>query len=419
MQLYHRPNCRLCNSANVELAVKLEPIPLAEAYSDSPEAAANIPRFPVDLYFCKDCGHVQQLDVVGADALWGNYSYFSGAAKGMPEHFAEIAQWLLADYTLPPNSLVIDIGSNDGSLLLPFRQAGFRVLGVDPASAAAAEAEKRGVPTIVASMRLPLAQDIRKKQGAAQIVCMFNAFAHMDNLQEIAACVAYLLAEDGVFVFEAQYLADILEKKLIATIFHEHMSHHSVTALKPFFERHGLELIDVRRAPIQHGSIIGIVQHKNGPYQKKASVAELLAQEQAAGQDRIDALQAFSTHVQNARQKIRAWAQARKREGAKLAAYGAARSGPTLIAQLGLNDLLSVVFDDNPMKVGRYTSGDGLYIAPTRELYEKMPPYTVILAWVHAAKIIQDNQEYLARGGAFVVLCPEPRLVDKNGEHVL
>lgn len=419
MRVYHRSTCRLCNSKNIKLAVKLAPIPLAEAYCMTADEGKKVPLFPVDVYMCCDCGHIQQLDVVDAKSLWSRYTYFSGSAKGMPEHFAEVAAHVLEEYPTPQDSLVIDIGSNDGSLLRPFQVAGYRVLGIDPAEPAAAEANRRGIPTINAPMTLDLAKRIRKEHGPAHLVFIFNAFAHMDNLQEIADCVATLLHEDGIFVFESQYIADIIEKRLIATIFHEHMSHHSVVALVPFLTQHGMTMLDICRVPIQHGSIIGVAQLENGPHEVRPTVEAFLNMERERGLDKINALYAFADDIAVMRKKLHSWVQSRLKEGASFAGYGAARSGPTLITQLGLENVLQCIFDDHPQKVGRFTSGEGTRIVPVHELYTRMPTYTVILAWVHAAKIIQEHHEYLERGGSFVVLCPQPRIVNRNGEIIL
>jgi predicted TPR repeat methyltransferase len=167
---------------------------------------------------------------------------------------------------------VIDIGSNDGSLLRPFKDAGHRVLGIDPATEIARQATTAGIETIPELMSIELAKQIRDKHGPAQIVCMFNAFAHADNMGEIAESIRTMLAPDGLFFFEAQYLLDIIDRVLIATIFHEHMSHHSVKALTVFLGRHGMELVDVERVPIQHGSLIGTVQIKGGKYAVRESV---------------------------------------------------------------------------------------------------------------------------------------------------
>ena len=199
----HRETCRLCDSANVELVVKLEPIPLSENYCSDSEAGLNAPRYPVDLYMCRDCGHVHQLDVVDSKSLWENYTYYSGDAQGMPEHFNQVANEIIEEFSPNNGSLVIDIGSNDGSLLRPFKDGGYRVLGIDPATEIARIATQMGLETIPELMTLKLAQEIKIKHGLAKIICMFNAFAHADNMSEIANSIRVMLDKDGVFIFES------------------------------------------------------------------------------------------------------------------------------------------------------------------------------------------------------------------------
>lgn len=417
--VFHRTTCRLCDSPNVERVVKLEPIPLSENYCDDPAIGRSAARYPVDLYMCADCGHVHQLDVVDSKSLWENYTYYSGDANGMPEHFNQVAEKVIRTQQPPPGSLVIDIGSNDGSLLRPFKQAGYRVLGIDPAKLIARQATEAGIETYPELMSLALAQEIRAERGPAHVVCMFNAFAHADNMGEIADSIRTLLAPEGIFVFEAQYLLDIIDRVLIASIFHEHMSHHSVKALTLFFDRHGLELIDVERVPIQHGSIVGTVQLKGGTRNVQNSVGNMLALELERGLDKLQTLRDFGSRLARLRDRTVALVREWKASNAKIAGYGAARSGPTLIAQLGLGGAIEYIVDDHPQKTGKYSSGDGIPIVPTSELCRRMPDYTIILAWVHARKIIESNQEYLNRGGHFVVLCPETRIVCREKDQSL
>jgi 2-polyprenyl-3-methyl-5-hydroxy-6-metoxy-1,4-benzoquinol methylase len=413
VNIHHRDTCRLCESPNVELVVALEPIPLAENYTTDSATAKGAPRFPVDLYMCADCGHVQQLDVVDSESLWENYTYYSGDAKGMPEHFNQVAANVLHRCQPPPGSLVIDIGSNDGSLLRPFKEAGLRVLGIDPAKAVAQQATAGGIPTIPDLMSLDLARKIREQYGPAHVICAFNVFAHADNLGEMAESVRTMLAPDGLFFFEAQYLLDIIDGVLIATIFHEHMSHHSVNPMIRFLERHGLELIAAERAPIQHGALIGTVQVKHGKRAVEGSVRELLTLEAERRLGELDTLRQFGNRLKQLKERVSGLVQEWKRENAAIAGYGAARSGPTLISQLGLDGMIEYIVDDHPQKVGKYSSGDGIPIVPTAELCRRMPDYTIILAWVHAKKIIESNPEYLDKGGDFIVLCPELRVVSK------
>ncbi|UTD30504.1 class I SAM-dependent methyltransferase [Bradyrhizobium sp. WD16] len=411
-----RQTCRLCNSRNVERVVELAPIPLSENYSLDRTQAANAPRFPVDVYMCADCGHVQQLDVIDAKILWDSYTYYSGSAKGMPEHFRQVADKAILTAKPPAGGLVIDIGSNDGSLLKPFKEAGYRVLGVDPAVDAAQRANDAGIPTITSLMTRDLARQIREEHGPAHIICAFNVFAHADDLGEMADCVRIMLAPGGLFFFEAQYLLDIVDGLLIATLFHEHLSHHSVKPLVRFLDSHGLELIAAERAPIQHGSLIGTVQLKGAQRPVENSVRQLLALEAERRLDKLDTLRAFDTKVKLLRERTSELVAKWKAEGATVAGYGAARSGPTLIIQLGLSGSIDFIVDDHPQKVGKFASGDGTLVLPTSELMSRMPDYTVILAWVHSKKIIESNQDYLAKGGRFVVLCPETRVVGKDGD---
>ncbi|MEP2472499.1 class I SAM-dependent methyltransferase [Roseobacter sp.] len=416
---YLRKTCRLCNSSEVTQVVALEPIPLSEGYMADPNAAQAAERFPVDVYMCATCGHVQQLDVIASDVLWDSYTYYSGDAKGMPEHFATVSQRIAARVDLPQDALVVDIGSNDGSLLKPFKERGCRVLGVDPAKDVAAKANADGIPTFDTFMTANLAQRIRKEHGPAQVVCAFNVFAHADDLGEMVDCVHEMLGPDGLFFFEAQYLLDIIDGVLIATIFHEHMSHHSVKPLASFLDRHGLELIAIDRARIQHGSMIGTVQRKGAGRPVEASVHETIALEDARALDQVTTLNAFGADVRALRDSTAALAAQWKADGKRIAAFGAARSGPTLMAQFGLRDMIEFIVDDHPQKVGLCSSGDGVPIRPTADLTKEMPDYCVILAWVHAEKIIETNREYLERGGRFVVLCPQTRVVAASGDVAL
>jgi len=332
----------------------------------------------------------------------------------MLEHFREVADRLIQTYNPIYGSLIVDIGSNDGTLLRQFKDAGYRVLGIDPAREIANKATKSGIETIPELMTKDLAQKILLERGPAQIVCMFNAFAHADNMGEIAEGIRSLLAPDGIFVFEAQYLLDIIDRMLIATIFHEHISHHSLTALTPFFKHHDLELISVERVPIQHGSLIGVVQIKGGGRTVSQSVDKLLNLESSVSLDKIETLNTFAERLTQLRQRIEGLVAKWRHDKATVAGYGAARSGPTLISQLGLTGGIQFIVDDHPRKVNRYSSGDGIPILPTVELCRRMPEFTVILAWVHSDKIIESNREYLDRGGQFVVLCPEARIVSKD-----
>lgn len=408
---FHRSQCRLCSSANVELVIALEPVPLAEKYS-LPGESHVAETYPLDVYMCKDCGHVQLLDVIDSDTLWDDYTYHSGQTQGIIDHFKDVAQEIVQKFQPAPGSLVIDIGSNDGSLLRPFKDAGFKVLGIDPARQIAAKATASGIETLPELMTVELADKIRAERGPASVITAFNVFAHADDMGSIAEGIRRMLAPDGVFFFEAQYLMDIVDKMLLGTIFHEHMSHHSLKPMQAFLARHGLELIDVKRVNIQKGSIIGTVQLRGAARQVQPAVHELLALEKEKKLDEVETVKGFATRLEANKKKMVALLREWKAQGKKVAAYGAARSGPTFIVQFGLGDSLEYILDDHPQKVNKLSPGDRIPVVPTSELSVRRPDYVVILAWVHAKKIIANNRKFLEEGGAFVVLCPDVQIVD-------
>ncbi|GAB6039367.1 methyltransferase domain-containing protein [Endothiovibrio diazotrophicus] len=412
---FRRSTCRLCGSPNVELVVKLEPIPVAENYCDSEAEGKAAERYPVDLYMCGDCRHVQQLDVLDCDTLWADYSYHSGHAKGMPEHFEWVVNKVLGTYGPKKSSLVVDVGSNDGSMLRFFKNAGYEVLGIDPAVEIANAATASGIETIPSGLTGELASEVVRERGRAGVVCAFNSFAHVDDLGAMTDAIRSMTDDDGVFIFEAQYLRDVVEGLLVGTIFHEHMSHHSVIPMIAFLDRHGLELIDVEKVAVQHGSIIGTAQVKGGARTPAPSVKAMVEAEREFGLDKPSVIADFGVRLSDLRLRASGLLSTLKRRGEVIAGYGAARSGPTLISQLGLAGILEFVVDDHPQKVGKYTSGDGLEILPTAALLERMPKYTVILAWVHEKRIIENNKEYMENGGHFVVLCPELKVVGIDG----
>jgi len=317
------------------------------------------------------------------------------------------------------NSLVVDVGSNDGSMLKCFKRQGLRVLGIDPVKEIAQKANAAGIKTLPQILTPVLAQQIREQYGPASIITAFNVFAHADDMAGMAESISHMLADDGVFLFEVHYLLDLIDNMLLGTIFHEHLCHHSVKPMKQFLKRHGMELIDIERVTIQRGSIIGTVQKIGGPYSVLPSVERLLDLEKERKLDRLETVKDFSNRLKRMKEQtatlIRQW----KDQGASIAAYGAARSGPTFIAQLGLDDVISFICDNHPQKVHKYFPSRHIPVVPTEELYKRMPDYVIILAWIHAQKIIAENKKYLEEGGHFVVCWPDIQVIGAEHEILL
>ncbi|KZN70570.1 class I SAM-dependent methyltransferase [Pseudoalteromonas luteoviolacea] len=408
-----RDNCRLCLSTDVPVAIPFAATPLAEKYvSDlnSPQA----PALPVDLYICNDCGHVQILDVVDPTYLWADYTYHSGQTQGIVNHFKEVSEMVLDLYGPFEKQFAIDVGSNDGTFLKCFKQKGFKVLGIDPASAIAAKATSEGIETIADLMTEEKGKFISEQYGTADLVTAFNVFAHADEMIDLLKGITKVLDKDGLFVFEVSYLKDIIDKMLIGTIFHEHLCNHSLQPLVKFLAAEGLEVIHVEHVSIQGGSIIGFAQHKGATRKIQPSVAAMLESEEAANLHSMEAMNSFVARLNSMKQEVKAFADSALSNNGIIAGYGAARSGPMLVTQFELGNQISEIYDDHPQKVGKYTPGDHILVKATSALNETQPNLVVILAWIHAKAIVKKHVDYLENGGQFLTLTPTVQLITKE-----
>ena len=408
--------CRLCNASKLARVVDLQPIPLSENYFSDRAKSKSAKKFPIDLYMCEACGHVQHVDIINPKVLWNDYTYFSAGSAGMIEHFDKVAKYLIKKVSPEKSSLIVDIGSNDGSFLRSFKDRGFNVCGIDPADQAAKRANDQGITTLIEIFDFNSAKTVSDQFGKASIITAFNVFAHADNLTEMVKAAKSLLSNNGIFVFEAQYLADVVKKNLVATIFHEHISHHSVTPLRDFFDRMGMELIFIKHDDdIQHGSIIGGAQIKGQARKVGKSVSDFVNFEKKTKLNELNTIKDFGRRLTQQKKVVEKFAQFEKSIGKRFAGFGAARSAPTLISQFGISEHIDFIVDDGVAKVNMYSPGDGILVKDSHHLYKLMPQYTFILAWVHAFKIIEKHEKYLMAGGAFILLSPDIKLVTQAG----
>ena len=233
---YRRVDCRLCGGRDLRLVFSLNPTPPANAFLDKPDYDSREERYPLDLFFCLSCNHVQLLDVVDPEVLFRNYVYVSGTSQSFVNHFDEYASTVIDKFGIPTNSLILDIGSNDGTLLQKFKDRKMRVLGIDPATDIASVASDAGIDTWPLFFSPKVANEILEKIGHPEVVTANNVFAHSDELSSILSGIKMLLRPNSIFVFEVSYLLDVFEKNLFDTIYHEHLAYHSVGPLVKFFD---------------------------------------------------------------------------------------------------------------------------------------------------------------------------------------
>ena len=405
-----RETCRLCDARDLTLVLSLGETPLANAFVRPEQRGQPQPRFPLDVHVCLACGHAQLLDVVDPELLFRDYVYVSATSPVFVEHFRRYAETMRATARLSRGSTVIEIGSNDGTMLRCFQDAGMRVLGIDPARAIAAAATAGGIETRPVFFDAALARDLRRDGWEAALITANNVFAHADDLGGIADGVAHLLAPDGLFAFEVSYLLDVVDHVLFDTIYHEHLSYHTVKPLVGFFERHGLQLIEVQRVSPHGGSLRGIAQRRGGSRRVHPSVEAAIREETARGLHAPAAFRALAQRIGQIKIELTALLRERKAQGHRIAGFGAPAKATTLLYHFGIGpETLDYIVDDSPWKQGRYTPGHHIPVVPAAWLYDAAhrPDDVLVLAWNFAESILRAHQAFHASGGHFIIPLPQ------------
>ena len=408
IQCIRRSTCRLCNSGELEPVIQLTPTPPANAFVTSSRVKIKQPVFPLDIFFCRSCDHVQLLDVIDPHFLFSDYVYVSGTSSVMVQHFQRYASEAINRFKPKLGGLVVDIGSNDGTLLSFFRNAGMSILGIDPAREIVKEANKNGIETIEGFFNQPLAEKILASKGRASIITANNVFAHADNLESIIQGVRSLLTSDGVFIFEVSYLADVIDKTLFDTIYHEHLSYHSVGPLRRFFAKHGMNLFAACRVGTHGGSLRGFCQLADGPHSDDGTVSELIAAERIQALHKVETFSNFGRRIEELKYELNTLLKQLKSEGKKIAGYGAPAKATTLMYHFDVGrEVVDFIVDDNPLKQGLYSPGRHISIVSSSEIEKQSPNFLLVLAWNFADAIISNNQSYQKKGGQFVVPLPK------------
>jgi len=402
----------MCDSTDLELILELAPTPPGDHYVTAEALHVPQPVYPMTLVMCGQCGLAQLPDVVDPEILYRDYIYNTSISLGLVRHFEGYAESVLARTAAPADSLVVDIGSNDGTLLRAFKSRGMRVLGVDPAREVARKATEAGLETVNAFFDSALADDLRRDHGPAAIVTANNVFANVDDLQDFIDGVGRLLAPGGVFVFETGYFPDLVRDSIIDNIYQEHLSYYSVKPLQKFFPRHGMQLVAVEHEPTKGGSIRGFVQLEQAAGTLSSGMlVNLVQQETAGGFDRADELQHFSGRIGALRGNLLALVDDLRSRGCTLAGYGASVGVTTLLYYFNLGDALSYLVDDNPVRHGRFTPGHHIPVLPSDALYDRKPDHVLLLAWRYAQPIMSRHVAYRQAGGRFILPLPEIAVV--------
>jgi len=412
----HKTDCRLCGSTSLEHVLPIKPSAIGDAFVPLERLSEPQDLYPLDCYLCLDCGHLQNLDVVDPDILFRDYTYRTSVSLGLVEHFKRYAHSVVSSLSIPTGSLVVEMGSNDGSLLKAFKNEGMRVQGVDPARDIAAAATADGIPTIPDFFTSALASRIKSEQGEAKLFCANNVFAHIDNMSDVVKGIRLLLADDGAFVFEVSYIVDMIDNMVFDTIYHEHVSHHALIPLETFLNRHDMTLFHVERTGTKGGSIRAFAQPKSTATRPRSrELSKLIAEEERRGITKPKIYRDWFEEIERCRRHVLAYLDTAIADGKLIAAYGASTTTTTLLYHFELESRVKFIVDDNALKQGLYSPGAHIPVLPSSELATRKPDIVVILAWIYAEPILKRNQAYLEAGGRFLLPLPEPKVVDRSG----
>ena len=407
----HRDDCRLCGSTKFELVLPILPSAIGDAFVSKDQLDVKQDLYPLDTYLCLDCGHLQNLDVVNPELLFCNYTYRTSASIGLVDHFKKYAHTVVSGLNIPPSSFVVEIGSNDGSLLKEFKVQGMRVLGVDPAGIIASQASSDGIKTLSEFFTHKVALRILAENECAKLICANNVFAHVDNINDIAKGIRSLLAPDGVFIFEVSYVPDIIDNFLFDTIYHEHLSYHALIPLERFFNSLDMTLFDVERVSTKGGSIRGYAQPMStGTRQKTESYFRLLDAEQVRGFSHPEIYRIYYQSIENRKNTLLEYVDQEIGRGKTVAAYGASTTTTTLLYHFELQNRISFILDDNPLKINLYSPGAHIPVFSASALYEKSPDFVIILAWQYSDLIIKKHAHFIENGGCFLTPLPDLKI---------
>lgn len=404
--------CRMCGSGDLAQYLDLGNHPPSDQFRTEAELDLPEVHYPLRVLLCKECGLSQLSHVVDPRVLYQHdYPYESSTTKTGKMHWDEFAAAVCARLSLPAGSLVVDIGSNVGTLLESFKSEGMKVAGIDPAPNIVDIANAAGVPTICDFYGAVPARKTKEAHGAASVIVGTNVFAHIDDLDAVMKANAELLAEDGVFVFESPHFGPLVEHLEYDTVYHEHLSYLSLKPVAAFAEKHDLEAFAVERSNI-HGGSFRVYIGAKGARAVDESIPALLAEEKAAGLHDLGALEAFAKKVAQNREDLIQLIEGLMKEGKKIAGLSAPAKGMTLLNYCGFGKReLSFLTEKSKLKIGRYSPGAYIPILPDEALLSEGAEYALLLAWNFAPEIIKNTTSFSDAGGKYIIPIPSPKIV--------
>ncbi len=404
--------CRFCGAALTHTLVDLGMSPLCESFLSAEELNRMEPFYPLHVYVCSVCFLVQLEEYVSPENIFTHYAYFSSYSDTWLDHARRYSEMVIGRFQLTDENFVVEIASNDGYLLQNFVKAGIPVLGIEPAVNVAEAALKRGVSTLIAFFSEDTARNLIANGRKADLIIGNNVLAQVPALNDFVAGIRIMLAPSGVVTLEFPHLYQLMTGNQFDTIYHEHFSYFSFYSARKIFEKHELEIFDVEELPTHGGSLRIYLHHSNDQRHKVSErVDQLSQQELKNGVNQLKTYSNFGENVKETKRKILEFLITAKREGKKVAGYGAPGKGNTLLNYCGIRtDFLDYIVDRSPFKQGKFLPGTHIPIYPPEHINETRPDYVLILPWNLKDEIMKQMVFIQEWGGKFVVPIPELKI---------
>ena len=399
--------CRICNCEDIETVLKLNDTPLEDQFVDETRKHIEQKVFPLELALCNNCGYVHLPHLINPDESYVDFLYKSGNTPGLRSHFDDYAEKIVKQYNIKKNSLIVDLGSNDGSMLASFKRHQMNVIGVEPAKLIAEYANQSGVETINDYFTNEVVSKIISSYGKADVISANYMFANIDNIVHFTQSVESLLSEDGLFVVETGYHLEQFKIKMFDYIYHEHFSYFTVGVLSYLFNRCGMEIIDAQKTRPKGGSIRVVAQKQNGSRKISPSVEKFIKIEDASNIYKKETYKFFDNSLIKLKLELINLLEGIQAKGKSIIAFGASHSTTTLIYHFELGNYFNCIVDDNEVKHGHYSPGLHIPVFSTDKMYIDKPDYVLILAWQHKDVICDRHSKFIENGGKFITPLPQ------------
>ena len=403
----HRKNCRLCESKKLKTVYKLNPMPIGDDYIKSPYTKQKL--YPLILKICEKCKFVQLSHVINPDIVYGKYLYVTQTSSGLPEHFKKLVKTLFSKKIINEKSKILEIGSNDGTLLDFISSYGCQVVGVDPARELS---RKTKFKTLNKKFDLKLSKKIKTSYGVFDLIIANNVIANIDNLKNVFKGISHLLGPNGYFLMETFSLKGVVEKNLIDNIYHEHLSYFTIKTLIKFAKRFGLHIYSADHIPVKGGSIRFIFSRKKKKHKTKLLNSNIRV-EKKLGLGEPNTYLKLKIKNNEIKNKIQKFIKFETSNGKKFVGYGASIGTTTLLHEYELGGLVDHLFDDERRRHNLYSPGYKIKVLNPKRIKKMEPFYIIIFAWRYSDIIMRKSKKYIKSKDTFIRPLPRFEIIKK------